>query len=117
MSDKKYSISCLKLDNGARFFGVIENGLPNGLGALLYNDLKTDIGLYKDGLPNGFGYLRFHNGDKYFGKVFQGKIKGIGIFYSLEKQSSILGNFKGNSCSKTIEEINGDFTRILGKIK
>ena len=60
--------------------GEVENGVPNGVGILIYPEGNTYIGDFKDGVPNGQGTFTWSDGDKYVGE-FKDDKKWTGIFY------------------------------------
>ena len=59
-----------------RYYGVIQGGVPHGLGITYYLDGKFDAGLYEDGILQGAGRLIMQNGDICEGYVKDGQING-----------------------------------------
>ena len=53
--------------------GEVENGVPNGLGFLIFPNGDKYVGEWKDGKPNGQGTLNMSNGNKYVGEYKDGK--------------------------------------------
>ena len=47
--------------------GDVENGVPNGLGFLIFPSGSKYFGEWKDGKPNGLGILTYRYGTKYEG--------------------------------------------------
>ena len=62
--------------------GEVENGVPNGQGALTSPDGRKYVGDFKDGLPYGQGTFTFLDGWKYEGGWVFGKYHGQGTWTS-----------------------------------
>ena len=60
--------------------GDVENGVPNGLGFIIYPNGNKYVGEYKDGKWNGQGTFTLYTGSKYVGE-FRGKIWN-GTYYN-----------------------------------
>ena len=52
---------------------ILENGVPNGLGFLIFPNGDKYVGEWKDGKPNGQGTTTFLDGRKYVGEYKDGK--------------------------------------------
>ena len=50
-----------------RYYGMIQEGVPHGLGVLYYDDGKFDVGTFVNGLLHGFCRMNMENGDIYDG--------------------------------------------------
>lgn len=59
-----------------RYYGLIKDKVPHGLGILQYLDGKFDAGTFGNGLLDGIGRMNMHNGDIYEGFVRQGELHG-----------------------------------------
>jgi hypothetical protein len=75
------------------FKGVLNNGRPNGQGALVVRTGLSYTGQWLDGEMHGRGVLRFENGDKYEGDFVAGKMHGVGKYASTDG-SVYLGEFR-----------------------
>ena len=54
----------LKFDNGDKYFGYHDNGIPNGQGVLTLKEGNKLIGEFKDGIIS-FGIIKYlKSGDK-----------------------------------------------------
>ena len=51
-----------------KYKGNVENGVPNGLGYLIYPYGSRYLGSWKNGKMNGQGTFTFPNGEKYVGE-------------------------------------------------
>ena len=51
-----------------KYKGKVENGVPNGLGYLIYPNGSRYLGSWKKGKMNGQGSFTFPNGEKYVGE-------------------------------------------------
>ncbi len=51
-----------------KYKGNVENGVPNGLGYLIYPYGSRYLGSWKNGKMNGQGTFTYPNGEKYFGE-------------------------------------------------
>ena len=61
--------------------GEVENGVPNGLGFLIYPSGTKYVGSWKDGKRNGQGIETYLSGQKYEGQWRDGEIDGEGKFF------------------------------------
>ena len=55
-------------DTHPKYKGSIENGVPNGLGYLIYPNGSRYLGSWKNGKMNGQGTFTYPNGEKYVGE-------------------------------------------------
>jgi hypothetical protein len=60
--------------------GQIRNGLPNGVGVLVYDNDDRYEGQVRNGIPSGNGMFVFNTNDRYEGQVRNGKPEGKGVF-------------------------------------
>ena len=51
-----------------KYKGKVENGVPNGLGYLIYPNGSRYLGNWKKGKMSGHGSLTYPNGEKYVGE-------------------------------------------------
>ena len=51
-----------------KYKGNVENGVPNGLGYLIYPNGSRYLGSWKKGKMNGQGSFTYPNGEKYVGE-------------------------------------------------
>ena len=51
-----------------KYKGGVENGVPNGLGYLIYPYGSRYLGSWKNGKMNGQGTFTYSNGEKYVGE-------------------------------------------------
>jgi len=65
-------------DTNPKYQGEVENGVPNGLGYLIYPDGGKYVGSWKDGNRNGQGTETFPDGSKYVGSWKDGNRNGQG---------------------------------------
>ena len=74
-------LGLIKYSNDSIYVGEYKNGLMNGWGEFLWNDLKYYCGNYKNDIKNGFGIFvwNFNNLNAYVGFWENGKQNGIGI--------------------------------------
>ena len=73
--------------NEGTYEGEMKNGLPHGLGWIVFNRGLSYKGEFKNGLPNGQGKETYNNGTAYTGHLKDGKRHGFGmmIFYDGRK--------------------------------
>ncbi|MBR2200875.1 MAG: caspase family protein [Bacteroidales bacterium] len=71
----------LRLTEGGRYMGNLQNGIPNGQGTLdTYDGLSIYCDDFEDGLANGYGMcVNSNNGTKYIGQIRDNKISGRGL--------------------------------------
>ena len=55
-------------DTNPKYQGEVENGVPNGLGYLIYPDGGKYVGSWKDGNRNGQGTITYSNMKKFVGE-------------------------------------------------
>jgi len=60
--------------NDGKYEGEIKNGLPNGLGVIIYPSGSKYVGSWKDGKENGQGTLTVYDGIKIVGESKDGRI-------------------------------------------
>jgi hypothetical protein len=72
---------------------ILENGVPNGLGFLIFPNGDKYVGEWKDGKPNGQGTTTFLDGRKYVGEYKDGKRNGQGTF-TLSNGNKYVGEWK-----------------------
>ena len=61
--------------------GEVENGVPNGLGFLIYPSGTKSVGSWKYEKRNGQGIETYLSGQKYEGQWRDGEIDGEGKFF------------------------------------
>jgi hypothetical protein len=80
-----------------KYQGEVENGVPNGLGILIYPNGDKYVGEYKDGVRNGQGTYTFGKegwkGDKYVGEWKDGIMSGQGT-YTYNDGRKYVGEYK-----------------------
>ena len=70
--------------DGSVYEGQTSNGLMNGYGKLVYNQIESNNnriryeGMFKDDMPHGNGRIMFKDGSVFEGSVFEGKKEGKG---------------------------------------
>jgi len=60
-------------DTNPKYQGQVKNGVPNGLGYLIYPDGGKYVGSWEDGKMTGQGTFIWSNGDKYVGSWKEGQ--------------------------------------------
>ena len=91
--DGKMESVTLNSGKEVKYDGQIENGEPNGIGTISYQDLTNYVGEWKDGEYHGQGRLLYHDGEKYEGEHTSGEFHGHGI-YTWTKGQEYDGEFK-----------------------
>ena len=71
--------------------GEVENGVPNGLGVLIYTKGSKYVGSWKDGKQNGQGTETTPGWGKYGGEWKDGRHHGQGTFY--DENGNISGKY------------------------
>ena len=66
-------------DTNPKYQGEVENGVPNGLGVLIYPDGGKYIGSWKNGIKYGHGTFTYSFGSKYIGSWKNDERNGQGI--------------------------------------
>ena len=69
------------LNHNGRYYGQVINGLPEGKGAMTYNDGDKYEGDWKNAKFEGRGIYTWNNGDRYIGDFNNGLKDGKGIMY------------------------------------
>jgi len=80
------------LTNG-KYEGDIENGIPNGMGKVIFNNGDMYEGEWIDGQLNGQGIFISNGGGKYEGEWMSGKYHGTGTLTFAEGNKKV-GKFK-----------------------
>ena len=96
-------------DTHSVYKGDVVNGVPNGLGVLIYPGGGKYVGSWKNGKPNGQGTLTFPDGRKYVGEFKDGNSHGQGTVTSKDGEKFV-GEWKDD------EEWNGNGYNKDGKI-
>ena len=73
--------------------GDVKNGVPNGLGYLIYPEGDKYVGSWKNGFPNGQGTFTYHIGAKYEGEWKDGEYNGQGTF-TVPDGGKLVGEWK-----------------------
>ena len=73
--------------------GEVENGVPNGLGVLIFTNGNKYVGEFKDGKEHGQGTFTYPNGEKYVGEFKDGKEHGQGTL-TFPDGGKYVGEFK-----------------------
>ena len=60
-------------DTHPKYKGEVENGVPNGLGFLIYPDGSRYVGSWKNGTFHGKGKMIYSDGGKYVGESKDGE--------------------------------------------
>ena len=66
-------------DTNPKYTGEVENGVPNGLGFLIYPNGGKYVGSWKNGKKDGQGTFTYYFGSKYVGSWKNGERNGQGI--------------------------------------
>jgi hypothetical protein len=74
------------------YTGKVYNGLPQGQGAIKYQNGDSYRGNFKNGEPDGTGRFTSHSGWSYQGEIKMATITGKGTFISA-KGKKTTGNF------------------------
>lgn len=98
----------LTLDNGDKYKGEINDGLPNGKGILINAKGIKYKGTFVLGKLEGLGTCTWPSGQKYKGNFFEGKLHGKGIV-KLANGDRFEGDFLNNK-----QTGHGSFTWING---
>lgn len=67
--------------NGAKYYGKLQNGMPNGKGKTTFKSGDTYEGEYVNGKRQGYGVYTFTDGEKYEGNWHQDHQHGRGVYY------------------------------------
>jgi len=78
-----------------KYEGDVENGIPNGLGFLIFPNGGKYVGGWKDGRRNGEGTFTLTDGKKYEGEYKDGEMNGQGTL-TLPDGSKFVGEYKNN---------------------
>jgi len=93
-----------------KYEGDIENGVPNGLGFLIFPDGDKYVGEWKNGLPNGQVTYTFLDGHKYVGELNDGEENGQGTM-TFPNGHKYVGEWKiGKRWNGTSYDKNGNIT-------
>jgi len=94
-----------------KYEGEVENGIPNGLGSIIYSERSKFIGNFKDGLPNGQGtYIDLRLRTKFYGE------NKYGLFWNgflLDKEDAIIAEFKNGKSVIIKDYIEDDSNYVL----
>ena len=72
-------VTTIKSQSGDIFTGQVMDGMPNGLGKVLYVDGDVYEGQFLSGVPNGMGTMKYLDDDFYQGMFEDGQPNGQGI--------------------------------------
>jgi len=98
-----------------RYYGGLDNDVPEGLGIMYLPNRITDMGWYSNGVLEGLGRIIFPNGDFYDGEFKDGRLEGEGFYYKRESDKWIFGNYKDGKCENVIERGEGVPLKEIGK--
>lgn len=88
-------LGMIELKNPQRkYYGVVQGGKPNGLGATFYQNGLFDVGVYHEGSIDGVGKITHPSGSFIWGEISKGKLNGRGLVFSTETESWMSGVFK-----------------------
>ncbi len=82
-------------DDGAYYYGMIYNGIPEGDGTMYYANGDSYYGNWTDGEVDGIGEYYWYDGDYYSGDWIMGLRTGFG-YYMWPDESSYYGYFMDN---------------------
>ena len=68
------------IDLQGKYEGEIENGVPSGIGKIIYPNGEEYKGGWENGAKHGKGVANFPNGEIYNGKWKNGKMNGYGTY-------------------------------------
>ena len=80
-------------DTNPKYQGEVENGVPNGLGFLIYPNGGKYVGSWKNGKKDGQGTFTYYFGSKYVGSWKNGERNGHGIMV-FPDGSKYVGKYK-----------------------
>jgi len=80
-----------------KYEGDVENGVPNGLGFLIYHNGDKYVGSWEDGKMTGHGTFTWNNGNYFVGEFKDNKMMN-GTSYDKD------GNITG-------KRVNGEYTK------
>ncbi len=80
-------------DTNPKYQGEVENGVPNGLGFIIYPDGGKYVGSWKNGEKYGHGTFTYYFGSKYVGSWKNGNRNGQGIMV-FPDGSKYVGKYK-----------------------
>ncbi len=96
---KPYSVKDLyeKSDTIVFDFGIyegdIKNGVPHGIGQIVFNDGSMYVGRFKDSKFSGFGIRIYEDQSKYEGYFENDYYNGLGAIYTSEGSKLFFGDF------------------------
>ena len=95
-------------DTNPKYQGQVKNGVPNGLGYVIYPDGEKYVGSWKDGNQNGHGTYTWNDGEKYVGSWKDGNQNGHGT-YTFSNGEKYVGSWKDGKYNGQ-----GTFTSLYG---
>ena len=80
-------------DTNPKYQGEVENGVPNGLGFIIFPDGNKYVGSWKNGKKDGLGIFTWSWGGKYVGSWKNGEYHGEGTL-TLPDGMKYVGEYK-----------------------
>ena len=82
-------------DTNPKYQGEVENGVPNGLGFIIFPDGNKYVGSWKNGKKDGLGTFTWSWGGKYVGSWKNGEVNSqIQGTLTLSDGSKFVGEYK-----------------------
>ncbi len=113
---KEDDVPIVKLPNGDRYIGDLEDNQFHGQGAYSFAQGDRYVGDFDMGQPHGKGVFFFANGDKYEGLFDRGDIKGRGVYY-FSNGDKYIGEFLNGKPHGAGTHFTFGGTRLEGKWK
>ncbi|EAR89775.3 G10 protein (macronuclear) [Tetrahymena thermophila SB210] len=100
-------LAFINLGEELNYFGLIQNGIPEGLGVTLSGDILKNIGTFKQSIMQGIGRIYSENGLIFDGNFEKGHLSGLGYLYNSETNIFYEGLFYENECNKLFKKSKG----------
>ena len=72
------------------YTGQFLNNMAHGYGIIKYKDGSWYEGTFVENVPVGYGTYHFSNGQRYIGEIVEGSFSGMGIQYTVDKDSLVI---------------------------
>ena len=99
-----------------KYEGDVENGVPNGLGLVIFPSGHKYVGSWKNGKHHGQGTFTNPDGNKYVGGYKDGKMNGQGT-YTSPKGYKYIGEYKDGLTNGQGTETYTDGSKYVGEFK
>ncbi|KAL4495135.1 hypothetical protein ABPG72_007242 [Tetrahymena utriculariae] len=100
-------LAFINLGEELNYFGLIQNGIPEGLGVTISGDILKNIGTFKQSIMQGIGRIYSENGLIFDGNFEKGHLSGLGYLYNSETNLFYEGLFYENECNKLFKKSKG----------